>query len=102
VTAVFEHAAFTTHEGHEQALLDERPAMIAALRRAFPGLLASWLTRRDDGTWLDVILWRTRDDADYSARHVGEVPEAMAWFSHIDQSKGIEHLTVLSSDSAQL
>lgn len=56
---VFEHAAFTVRDGHEQALLDERPAMITALRRAFPGLVSSWLTRRDDGTWLDVILWRS-------------------------------------------
>jgi len=36
--------------------------MIAALRRAFPGLVSSWLTRREDGSWLDVILWRSRED----------------------------------------
>jgi hypothetical protein len=36
---VYEHAAFTVRDGHEQALLDERPAMIAALRRDFPGLV---------------------------------------------------------------
>lgn len=53
MTQVFEFAAFTVHAGHEQALIDERPAMIAALRKAFPGVLADWLTRRDDGSWLD-------------------------------------------------
>jgi hypothetical protein len=31
---VFEFAAFTVREGHDQAMLDERPAMIAALSRA--------------------------------------------------------------------
>ena len=96
---VFEHAAFTVHDGHEQALLDERPVMIAALRRAFPGLVSSWLTRRNDGTWLDVILWRSREDAEYSARHATEVPEAVAWFGHIGEARGIEHLAVLSADS---
>jgi hypothetical protein len=96
---VFEHAAFTVRDGHEQALLDERPAMIAALGRAFPGLVSSWLTRREDGTWLDVILWRSREDAEYSAGHVTEVPEAVAWFGHIGEARGIEHLTVLSADS---
>ena len=96
---VFEHAAFTVRDGHEQALLDGRPAMIAALRRAFPGLVSSWLTRRDDGTWVDVILWRSREDAEYSAGHVTEVPEAAAWFSHIGESSGIEHLAVLSADN---
>lgn len=86
-------------EGREQALLDERPAMIVALRRAFPGLVSAWLTRRDDGSWLDVILWRSREDAEYPAQHVTEIPEAAAWFTHIDQSHGIEHLTVLSPTS---
>lgn len=99
MSAVFEHAAFTVREGHEQALLDERPAMIAALRRAFPGLLASWLTRRDDGSWLDVILWRSRENAEYSATHVAEIPEAVGWFGHIGESRAIEHLSVLSADS---
>jgi hypothetical protein len=96
---VFEHAAFTVRDGHEQALLDERPAMIAALRRDFPGLVSSWLTRREDGTWLDVILWRGREDAEYSARHVTEVPEAVAWFGHIGEARGIEYLAILSADS---
>jgi hypothetical protein len=72
--------------------------MIAALRRALPGLVSSWLTRRDDGSWLDVILWRSREHAEYSARHVTEIPEAVAWFGHIAESRGIEHLAVLSAD----
>jgi hypothetical protein len=98
MTEVFELAAFTAREGHDRALLAERAAMIAAMRRAFPGLESAWLTRREDGSWLDVILWRSRDDAEYSAAHVTEVPEAAAWFTHIDESRGIEHLRVLSSD----
>lgn len=98
MTEVFELAAFTVQEGHEKALLAERAAMIAALRRAFPGLKSAWLTGREDGSWLDVIQWRSRDDAEYSAAHATEVPEAAAWFTHIDESRGIEHLQVLSDD----
>jgi len=45
-----------------------------------------------------VILWRSRDDAEYSAAHMTEVPEAAAWFTHIEESRGIEHLQVLSAD----
>jgi hypothetical protein len=95
---VFEHAAFTVRAGHERALLDERPAMIGALRRAFPGLISSWLTRREDGSWLDVILWESRKAARNSAEHVTEIPEAVAWFAHIDESRGIEHIEVLTTD----
>ncbi len=95
MTQVFEHAAFTVREGHEQAFLDERPAMIGAMRRAFPGLVSAWLTRRQDGSWLDVIMWESGNAAEYSAKHVTEVPDAVAWFSHIDESRGIEHVEVV-------
>jgi hypothetical protein len=98
MTEVFELAAFTAREGHQRALLAERAAMIAAMRRAFPGLKSAWLTQRQDGSWLDVILWGNRDDAEYSAAHVTEVPEAAAWFTHIDESRGTEHLQVLTTD----
>jgi len=91
---VFEFAAFTVREGHDQAMLDERPAMIAALSRALPGVVSSWLTQREDGSWLDVILWASREEAEHAAKHATEVPEAAAWFAHIDESRGIEHLEV--------
>ena len=99
MTQVFELAAFTVRDGHEEALLDERPAMIAAMRRTFPGLVSAWLTQRDDGSWLDTILWRSREDAQHSAAHVTEVPEAAAWFTHISESRGIEHLAVRAADA---
>ncbi len=47
---------------------------------------------------MDVILWHSRAEAEYAAAHVTEVPEAAAWFTYIDQSRGIEHLEVLSPD----
>jgi hypothetical protein len=96
MTQVFEHASFTVRDGHQQALLDERQTMIGALRRTFPGLVSAWLARREDGSWLDVILWENREAAEYSATHVTEIPEAVAWFAHIDKSLGIEHLEVLA------
>jgi hypothetical protein len=91
---VLELATFTVRDGEETAMLAERPAMIAALHQAFPGLLAAWLTKRDDGAWLDVILWRTRAEAEAAAEHVADVPEAKAWFRHIAESHGLEHLEV--------
>jgi hypothetical protein len=54
---VFGFATFTVHDADEAALLAKRPAMIEALQRAFPGALAAWLVKQDDGSWLDVILW---------------------------------------------
>jgi hypothetical protein len=99
MTPVFELAAFTVRKDQEQDLISERPAVLAALHDAFPGLMSAWLTQRDDGSWLDVILWRSDEEAQYAATHVTEVPEVAAWFTHIDESRGIEHLKVLSHDA---
>jgi hypothetical protein len=90
----FELATFTVREGEEATLLAERPQMIAALGQVFSGLLAAWLTKRDDGFWIDVILWRSREEAEHAAKHVDGVPAAKAWFRHIAESHGLQHVEV--------
>jgi hypothetical protein len=95
VTQTFEFATFTVRDGEEQALLAERPAMVDALAERFPGLLAAWLTKQDDGTWVDVILWQSRAAAEDAAAHVEEVAQARNWFSHIETSLGLRHADVL-------
>jgi hypothetical protein len=92
----FEFASFTVRPEDEPALLAERPEMIAALRRAFPGALAAWLCRRDDGTWLDVVLWRSRAEAEEATRRIHEVPEAQHWFRLIAESHGLQHVSVVT------
>jgi hypothetical protein len=69
--------------------------MVAALKRAFPAALAAWLTKQDDGSWLDVILWRSREAAEEAARRIDDVPEARAWFGHIAESRGLRHVDVV-------
>ena len=102
MTLTFELAAFTVREGAEPALLAERPQMLAALRQAFPGALAAWLTKQDDGSWLDVILWRSRQEADEAARRIDQIPEAKRWFQHIAESKGLRHVEVAQQELFEL
>jgi hypothetical protein len=64
------------------------------LHEAFPGALAAWLTKQDDGSWLDVVLWRSREEAEEAAQQIHDVPEASAWFRHIAESRGIRHAAV--------
>ena len=94
MTLTLELADFTIRDGAEPALLAERPEMVAALRQAFPGALAAWLTKQDDGTWLDVVLWHSREEAEEAAQRIHEVPEAEHWFRHIATSKGLRHVEV--------
>jgi hypothetical protein len=91
---VFEFATFTVHDADEAALLAKRPAMIEALQRAFPGALAAWLVKQDDGSWLDVVLWRSRHEAEEAARTIDDIPKAREWFRHIAESRGIRHAAV--------
>ncbi|GAA0442968.1 hypothetical protein Aca07nite_64000 [Actinoplanes capillaceus] len=95
--AVLELARFTIAEGAEEQLIAERPAMLAALRRGFPGCLAAYLTREEDGGWLDVLVWRSREEAEASAREITSIPECAAWFRHITESGGIRHAEVVSA-----
>jgi hypothetical protein len=90
----FEFAEFTVPPESEAAMLAEREAMTHALGRTFPGAIAAWLTRKDDGSWIDVILWRSRPEAEAAAARIHEVPEAERWFRHIAKSKGVRHADV--------
>ncbi len=102
MTLTLELATFTLREGAEPALLAERPEMIAALRQAFPAALAAWLTKQDDGSWLDVILWRSRQEAEEAARRIDQLPEAKRWFRHIAESKGVQQVEVAHEELFEL
>jgi hypothetical protein len=97
----FELASFRVAPNDEAALLEERPEMMTALRRAFPGALGAWLTRQDDGSWLDIILWRSREEAEDAAKRIDEIPEARAWFRHIAESHGLRHVEVVHEEPLQ-
>jgi hypothetical protein len=98
----FELAQFTVREGEEAALLAERPKMVRALHHAFPAALAAWLTKQDDGSWLDVILWSSREAAEQAAQRINELPEARSWFRHIAESQGLRHAEVAHEERWRL
>jgi hypothetical protein len=98
----FELAPFTVRAGEEASFVAERPQMIAALGGAFPGVLGAWLAKRDDGSWVDVILWHSREEAEHAAKHVNDVPAAKAWFRHIAESQGLQHVEVAHEELFEL
>lgn len=93
-----ELATFSVPAESEELLVSERPAMIAALKRRFPACRAAFLTKRDDGTWLDVLVWSSRDEALEAARDIETVPECAHWFGHISSSGGLRHVDVHVAD----
>jgi quinol monooxygenase YgiN len=97
MTMTIELARFKVDDSAVEQLVAERPAMVEAMRRRFPGCLAAYLTREDDGGWLDVVVWRSRAEAEEAARSIDSVPECAAWFRHISASQGLRHVEVVDA-----
>ena len=60
----------------EDAMLAKRPAFVSAMKRAVPGLIDARLVKLDDGTWLDIVRWQSRESAEEAVAAHGRVPEA--------------------------
>lgn len=96
-----ELARFTVLDGAEGQLLAERPAMVEALHRRFPGCMAAYLTKEDDGSWLDVLVWSSRAEAEDAAQMISSIPECAKWFRHIGESGGIRHTEIVDAWRAE-
>ena len=88
---VYEVVRSRVRAGCEEEMLALRPTMIAAVRQRFPDLLDARLVRMDDGTWLDVVRWRSRAAAEQAAAAFAEVPEARRMSELVEQVLSFEH-----------
>lgn len=93
-----EMVRFVLKDGHEEAFLQGRPAMLDALRRNFPAAGDAFLGKLGDGTWVDVVVWESRDAAEAAAKEVSEHAEIAAWFANIDVVVSMDHVDVHAVD----
>lgn len=98
MSPAIEIARFTVKTGAEAAMLAERPAMVRELRKRFPAHQDAYLTKLDDGSWMDVVLWSDRAQAEAAAEGVYAYPEIAAWFRHTDRVIGFEYADVHDVD----
>jgi Antibiotic biosynthesis monooxygenase len=63
-------------DGAEEEMLAKRPALEAGVREKLPGLRDIKLVRLEDGTYLDVLRWESREAADAAIELFASVPEA--------------------------
>lgn len=89
--STIELARFTVRPEDAEAMLAARPGMEEALRTRMSGFRSLRLVRLDERTWLDVVEWATRQDADAAAAAVADVPEIAAVFGFIDSVISMEH-----------
>jgi heme-degrading monooxygenase HmoA len=63
-------------DGADEEMMRRRPALEAGVREKLPGLLDIHLLRLDDGTYIDLLRWESREAADAAIEEFANVPEA--------------------------
>ena len=88
---VYEVVRSRVRDGAESEMLRLRPKMIDAVRSRFPELLDARLIQMDDGSWMDVIQWASRDAAERAAASIPDIPEAAAMMGLLEEIVSFEH-----------
>jgi len=63
-------------DGADEEMIRRRPTLEAGVREKLPGLLDIHLLRLDDGTYIDLLRWESREAADAAIEKFANVPEA--------------------------
>lgn len=79
---------FKTDPANEQAMIEKRAVLIAAVRESFPGLTEARLGRLEDGTWVDHWYWEDAEIMQKALAAAPTIPEAGAAFSLTTDSAG--------------
>ena len=85
---------FTVHPDRRDEFLSGRPPALAALAEAFPGLIEARLAEADDGSWVDVVRWSSRAEAEAAAAGCTEIPAVCDWLGAIAEVRELTHATV--------
>ncbi len=72
-------------------MLALRPAMINAVRDRCPGMLDAQLVHLDDGTWLDIVTWDSREAVRRAAGEFPTIPEAGAMAGLLEEIVSFWH-----------
>lgn len=88
---VIELAKFTVEPDDEERFLAARPGMVEAVKTRFPGLKELHLARLDDGAWIDVIFWESREDAQAAAAEAESLADVRNWLQHVAEDVSMEH-----------
>ncbi len=86
---------FTPKPGSEGALLELRDEMLADIRSKHDGLLRAEMNKLDDETYIDVLLWESKDHADKANADHENIPGFVAWVSNVGEVQAFEMTEVL-------
>ena len=72
---------FTVTPEQAEAMIDRRATLIAAVRRDYPGLAETRLSRIDSERWVDVWRWDSAEVMQAALAAAPNLPEAAAAFA---------------------
>lgn len=90
MSEVIELARFTVRAGDEEAFLAKRGPMVDAAKASFPGLKRIELVKLEDGTWVDVVVWESEQDAAYAVETASSIPAVAEWLAHVDRDVSMD------------
>jgi Antibiotic biosynthesis monooxygenase len=96
VAECLEVVRFRAKQGSETALIEDRPAMVADVRGRHPGLIRAELSMLDDGSYLDVLRWRSRAEADAANADAENIPGFATWVRHVEEVLSLEAGEIVS------
>lgn len=79
-----ELVTFKLNEGADEAAFLQAADAVMADIRQLPGYVRRELLKGDDGQWIDVVHWRSRNDALAAAELFNTLPSAQAFGSFLD------------------
>lgn len=91
MSETLEIVRFKVAPGRREEFLGGRAAAISALRSAYTGLVDARLAELDDGSWIDVVRWRSRQEAEAAAAGCEKIPAVAEWIATIDSVDEMTH-----------
>ena len=85
-----EIARFTVDESQEEAFLAERDAMSEAAKERFEGFVDEMLVKLEDGSYLSIWTWETREHCDQAMVRIDQVPLVTSWLAHIEKDVSMD------------
>lgn len=86
IAACVEVVLFRSHNGVADEAVLESARTTQAMIETFDGLLGRQLLKGQDGQWMDIVFWRSREDAERAAHQIMEMPGFMDAMDVVDQS----------------
>ncbi|MEH6347207.1 MAG: hypothetical protein V7785_19080 [Bermanella sp.] len=97
MTATIEMVSFKLNaDASDQAFLDSNPALEAWVAKQ-PGFQYRALSKKEDGTWVDLVFWESLEQAQQAGTAFMAADEPKAMLAFIDKdSVSMQHMPVLA------